>query len=293
MTKNFDTLLESMLSEMMPASMYDDMGTATSKISKKIEELPGQSQHWGPLQKLSPEIRQQIVKAIIQNVFPDNDENTYSIAIDTPQQLKAAIADAVKEVALENPEFKASSKWAAKFLADRLSNKDLLGNVKYTTMSGEETIKKDVTQKEVKQALNKALEEAPAQPTAAEETTEAPVDTQEKAKTETVYTKAADLNSDDADLQKAFNKLPDDKDMSWEDVLKTVGMTKGVALLDAGGLAETEKEIEKEQEYGSELEAPEFDENDIESRGYEGEFERAMRDIGGAHTTRDFSPSWD
>jgi hypothetical protein len=294
MTKNFDTLLESMLSEMMPASMYDDMGTATSKISKKIEELPGQSQHWGPLQKLSPEIRQQIVKAIIQNVFPDNDENTYSIAIDNPQQLKSAIVDAVKEVAAGNPEFKANSKWTAKFLADRLSNKDLLGNVKYTTMSGEETIKKDVTQKEVKRALNKALEKAPKE-APKEIQVEEPAEEESQAKTEIVFTKNPDVDYEPpAELQKVFDSIPEDKELSWQQVVKLIQTTPALALLDAKGLIETEKDVdEEEQEYGSKLEAPEFDENDIESRGYEGKFERAMRDIGGAHTTRDFSPSWD
>jgi hypothetical protein len=300
MTKNFDTLLEQMLSEMMPASMYDDMGTATSKISKKIEELPGKSQHWGPLQNLAPEVREQIVKAIIQNVFPDNDENTYSIAIDNSQQLKSAIIDAVKEVAAVNPEFKATAKWAAKFLADRLSNKDLLGNVKYTTMSGEETIKKNVTQKEVKQALNKALEEAPAEEPAEtsseeEETTEKPKD----SNVETVYMKAADLSSDDPDLRKAFSKLPEDVEMSYQDVLKTIKTPKpGEALalfdklLDSGGLTETEKEVEPdEDEEVKDLDLD--DEDEVETRGYESDFERAIRDIGGVRTTREFNPSWD
>jgi hypothetical protein len=295
MTKNFDTLLEQMLSEMMPASMYDDMGTATSNISKKIEELPGKSQHWGPLQKLTPEVREQIVKAIIQNVFPDNDENTYSIAIDNSQQLKSAIIDAVKEVAAVNPEFKANSKWAAKFLADRLSNKDLLGNVKYTTMSGEETIKKNVTQKEVKQALNKALEEAPKE--APEETqAEEPSEQEEKqAKTEMVFTKTPDVDYEPpAELQKAFDSIPEDKELSWQQVVKLIQTTPALALLDAKGLIETEKDVdEEEQEYGSELSAPDFEEDETETRGYEGEFERAMRDVGGISTSRDFNPSWD
>lgn len=261
MTKNFDTLLESMLAEMMPATMMDDMGTMTSKVTKKVEELPGKSQHWGPLQKLSPEVQAEMVKAIIKHVFPDNDENTYSMAIDNPKQMKEAIKDAIKEVAAQNPEFKAGSKWAAQFLADRLANKDLLGNVKYTTMSGEESIDKQMTQKEVKQALKKALQETPVEetPTAEEPAAEEEAVEVEK-EVETVYQKAADLNSDDAELQKAFKKLPDDKEMSWEDVLKTVGMTKGMALLDAGGLSE----IEKEREVGEEedVKALDFDDED-------------------------------
>jgi hypothetical protein len=263
MTKNFDTLLESMLAEMMPATMMDDMGTMTSKVTKKLEELPGKSQHWGPLQKLSPETRGEIVKTIIKNVFADNDENTYSTTIDNPEQLKDAVKTAIKTVAEQNPEFKASGKWAVQFLADRLANKELLGNVKYTTMSGDDILQKDATQKEIKQALRKALEQAPAKEETAvaqepEQTEETDAETEKEV--ETVYVKAADLNSDDSDLQKAFKKLPDDKEMSWEEVLKSIGMTKGMALIDAGGLSE----IEKEKEVGEEedVQALEFDDED-------------------------------
>lgn len=159
MTKKFDTLIESLISEMMPATLLDTMGGTAERISKKVQELPGKSQHWGPLQKLSFETREEIVKAIIQNVFQDNDDNTYSMAIDNETQLKEAIKDAIKEVATKNPEFKATSKWAIQFLADRLSNKDLLGNVRFTTEAGKDIVQdKDVTHAEVKAALNKALE---------------------------------------------------------------------------------------------------------------------------------------
>ncbi len=269
MTKNFDTLVESILSEMMPAT--SEFGTGAemgAAVAKKVEELPGKSQHWGPLQKLSPETRTEIIKAIIANVFTDNEDNTYSSIIDNPEQLKDAIKDAIKEVAATNPEFKASGKWAVQFLADRLSNKELLGNVKYTTAGGEEAVKKEVTQKEVKAALNKALQEAPAKEEAgsSEEVEGAEEAPQEKeVGVEVVYQKAADLESDDAELQKAFAKLPADKDLSWEQLLKTIGMTKAQGLLDAGGLSEITKEIEAEE--------PEFGEKHIDVGEEEDEFE--------------------
>jgi len=260
MTSKFDTLL----AEMMPATMYDDLGTATSKITKKIAELPGKSQHWGPLQKLSPETQSQIVQSIIKHIFADNDENTYSLAIDDSDQLKVAIQDAIKEVSAKNPEFKATSKWAAKFLADRMSNKDLLGNVKYTTMSGEDAIRKDVTQKEIKQALRKALEEAPAQEPAADpaSTEEEPTEDapQEDKAVDTFYIKTADLPSDDPELQKAYSRLPDEKELTWDEVLKMIGMTKGLALLDGGGLSEITKE--KETSEDEEVQALDFDDED-------------------------------
>jgi hypothetical protein len=158
MTKNFDTLLESILSEMMPAT--SEFGSGTEMGAAVAKKVPSEkSQHWGPIQKLDDASRQEVINAIIKNVFTDNENNTYSSVIDTPEELKNAIKDAIKEVASSNPAFAktlGSGKWAVQFLADRLSNKELLGNVKYTTAGGDE-LKKDVTQKEVKAALNQAV----------------------------------------------------------------------------------------------------------------------------------------
>jgi hypothetical protein len=276
MTKEFDALLESMLSEMMPASMMDDFGPGemTSAVGKKLEELPGKSQHWGPLQKLNSEDRSKIIRAIINNVFTEKG-NTYTPMADDRNQLKELIKSAIVKATKDHPEFKAGGKWAVQFLADRLANEELLGKVKYTTEGGEE-IKKDVTQKEMNAALNKALADTKGQsvwkkssqaeePAAEEEVVEEPPAAEEEPaedkQVQTVYVKAADLNSDDSDLQKAFSKLPDDKDMSWEEVIKKIGTSKALALLDVGGLSEEEKELEP----GEDEDVPALDAADDEA----------------------------
>lgn len=272
MTKNFDALLESMLQEMMPASMEDGFGPGemTSAVSKKIEDLPGKSQHWGPLQKLSAEDRQKIIRVIINNVFTEKG-NTYTPMADDRNQLKELIKSAIVKATKDHPEFKAGGKWAVQFLADRLANEELLGKVKYTTEGGEE-IKKDVTQKELTAALNKALGDTKGQsvwkknakveetPAVEEEpeVEEAPAEEPEQGEVETVYVKAADLSSDDPELQKAFSKLPDNTDLSWDQVIKKVGTSKALALLDAGGLSEEQKE----REVGEEEDVPALDPND-------------------------------
>lgn len=271
MTKNFDALLESMLSKLIseaPVSMEDSPEEMTASVHKKIQELPGKSQHWGPLQKLSAGDRERIIRAIINNVFTERG-NTYSPMADDRGQLKELIKSAITKVANATPEFKAGGKWAVQFLADRLANEDLLGKVKYTTEGGQE-IKKDVTQKEMKAALNKALGDTKGQnvwrksaqeeePEDEEQPTPAEIPKEEEGEpkkvTETVYTKTADLNSDDADLQKAFNKLPDNTDMSWDQVIKKIGTSKALALLDAGGLTEEEKE----KEVGEEEDVPDLE----------------------------------
>lgn len=272
MTKTFDALLESMLQEMMPASMEDGFGPGemTSAVRKKIEELPGKSQHWGPLQKINAEDREKIIRAIINNVFTEKG-NTYTPMADDRNQLKELIKSAIVKATKDHPEFKAGGKWAVQFLADRLANEELLGKVKYTTEGGEE-IKKDVTQKELTAALNKALGDTKGQsvwkknakveetPAVEEEpeVEEAPAEEPEQGEVETVYVKAADLSSDDPELQKAFSKLPDNTDLSWDQVIKKVGTSKALALLDAGGLSEEQKE----REVGEEEDVPALDPND-------------------------------
>lgn len=158
MTKSFNKLATSLLMELSPASLEDTMGSSAEKVVKKVLELPGKSQHWQYLQNLNPDIREEIVREIIKNVFSDNEDNTYSSTIDNVSDLKEAIKDAIAKVASENPEkFKATSKTIIGFLADRLANKELLGNVKFTTRDGDETLDKKVTQKQVRAALNKVL----------------------------------------------------------------------------------------------------------------------------------------
>jgi hypothetical protein len=252
MTKNFDTLLEQMLSEMMPADIegMGGFGGAVKHIKGGVPEGEAKG-HWAPLQKLSPEDRETVLGEIFKEVFSEK-ENTYAPTVDNPEELHSAIQSAIQKVS-GSTGLKASGKWAAKFLADRIMTL-LKNNVKYTTAGGEE-LEKDVTQKEFKQVLKKALEEAPAKEEIPAETPAA-----EEKEVELVYAKAADLNSDDAELQKAFKKLPDDKEMSWDEVLKMVGMTKGLALLDAGGLSEIEKEKETSEE--EEVKALEFDDED-------------------------------
>jgi hypothetical protein len=272
MTNNFDSIYESLLSELAPAEMVGDFGSMSSRISKKVEDLPGKSQHWSPLQKLSPETREGIIHIIIKNVFTERG-NRYTPMADDPDQLKDLIKSAIIKAAKAHPEFKASGKWAVQFLADRLSNKELMGDVKYTSEGGEE-IKKDVTQKEMKAALNKALadtkgqsvwrkssqEEAPLE-TAPEEPA-APVEP--KKEVEEFYVKAADLDSDDSDLQAAFKKLPEDKEMTWSEVLKKIGMSKGIELIDAGGLNKIEREVEAgENEYVPALDADDNESPDL------------------------------
>lgn len=278
MTKNFDTLLESLLNEMMPADISGFDGGAGGASKHILKNVPaGEPKgHWAPLQKLSPEDREKVVDAILNKVFTERG-NTYSPNTDNADELKSAIASAVKQVSGETS-LKASGNYAAKFLSDRIMTL-LKSTVKYTTDSGE-TLNKDVTQKEFKKALDQAISKQSAE--AAPETDSEEGEAEDKSDAEMVYTKAADLDSDDSELTRAFSKLPDNKEMSWKEVLKTVGMSKAEELIKAGGLIETEKEQEASEE--SEVADLEFEGDDTadfdpmrEIGSSFGEYERELR----------------
>lgn len=158
MTKQFDELLESLLSEMMPADI-GDFGSATQKILGRVP--PGEPKgHYAPLQKLSDEDRRKVVEEILREVFNEKD-GSYTATVDTPEQLNAAIKSAIQKVS-SRTSLKASGNWAAQFLADRLMS-SLKDTVKFTTMGGEE-INVKPTQKEFKDALDKAIKQAPSGP---------------------------------------------------------------------------------------------------------------------------------
>lgn len=277
MTKNFDSLLESLLNEMMPADISGFEGGAGGARKHILSNVPaGEPKgHWAPLQKLSPEDREKVLDAIIQKVFTE-EGNTLSPNTDSADELRDAIASAVKQVSGETA-LKASGNYAAKFLSDRIMTL-LKSTVKYTTGGGEE-LNKDMTQKEFKKALDQAITKQTTD-SAGEETEDETAE--EKTDVEMVYTKAADLESDDSDLTKAFSKLPDDKEMSWKEVLKLIGMSKADALIQAGGLIETEKEKEASEE--SEVGDLEFEGDDTadfdpmrEIGSSFGEYEREIR----------------
>lgn len=266
MTKNFDTLLESMLSEM--AATLKDFNSTANLIKSKIPSGDPKG-HFAPLQRLNNEDKNKVIEAILKQVFPEKN-NTYASDIDNPTDLHKKLQKAIRTVSLSTP-LKAAAEYASKFLADRLKTifkEAPEKTITYTTPSGEEVKIVNVTQKQFKDGLNKALKntegqsvwkksaeselnsqakkaakEAPVEEPTAEEETE--------VETQTIYFKNKNFNSEDADLQKAYDALPDNKDMSWEEVLSTLkkagfkkAMSTALNLHSAGGVEEETKEIE-------------------------------------------------
>jgi hypothetical protein len=252
MTKNFDTLLESVLTRLDEAPISMDPSEQERVVSdtvKTASEAP-MSGHWKPLKKQGDEAEMaKFVKSVLNLVLPENN-NTYNPDINTAAELKAEVLKAVEQVSKK-------SGWAQKFLADRLSNKSLIGSVTYELAANAINTETPVTQKQFSAALKKKVEEITSAEGQKERIEKNVAPKEKQAEVETVYTKAADLNSDDSDLQKAFSKLPD-KELSWQEVVKLIGNSAAQQLLDPkiGALIETEKETEPSEE------EPEFREDD-------------------------------
>jgi len=246
MTKNFDTLIESVISRLNEAPIaMENPEEVVSRTVKTAAEAP-MSGHWKALKKQGDEAQMaSFVKKVLDIVLPEKN-HTYNPHINTAAELKDEILRAVETVSKK-------SGWAQKFLADRLANKSLIGSVTYELAAGAMENEAPVTQKQFNAVLKKKVEEiaSPEGKKARIEKNVAPK--QKESAEETVFSKAADLNSDDADLQKAFAKLPD-RDLSWQEVLKMIGNAKAQELLSKGGLIETTKETETEEE-------PEFSED--------------------------------
>lgn len=165
MTKNFDALLEQMLSEMMPADIEGiGFGGAKEVLAKAIPKGEAKG-HWKPLQKLfvSPEKIDVVYDAILKTVFPEKN-NTLNPDADNIKDLAPYFLAGVIAASKVVPELgkvtnEANPPWWARFLADRLVSavKAVKGLINFTTAGGEVPIKKDVTQKEFKQKLTQAL----------------------------------------------------------------------------------------------------------------------------------------
>jgi len=148
MTNRFDVLLNQMHSELISeAPISGDISSIAPKIVSRAEEAP-MSGHW-KLLKQQQNI-EQAVHDILKIVLPEKD-HTYNPDINTPDQLKAAINDAIEQVTSKKG-------WAAKFLTDRLANKELIGSVTFEVADGVLGADAPITQKEMRNQIKKATE---------------------------------------------------------------------------------------------------------------------------------------
>lgn len=317
MTSKFDTIYESLLSEMMPMS-FDDYGAVEGVIDTIVSNIMaarGNQGHWSkaftskklkgvPDEQLESVMRS-MVTDVVHKLFPEN-KNTYGPDL-TKENFKEKIQNAIKS------SFDVNSTYS-KFLSDRFANKELLGKAKEVMevvatagieAAGEpaakggikltEVPKEEKTQTGINKALRKYLaakgqtgksvwSKTKEEPSAAP-ASQVP-ELEKESEAEVVYMKAADLDSMDTNLQAAFKKIPSDKELSYEQIVRLVkttidGKVKGRSLVDgliaAGGLTEKvkEKEVGEEEEV-KDLEIDNEDSPDVDrylsdiQRGFSG-----------------------
>lgn len=281
MSSKFNTVYESILNEMMPMS-FDDYGAVEGTIDTIVNNIMssrGNQGHWSKAftskklkgvsdEKLENTMRS-MVTDVVHQLFPENN-HTYGPDL-TRDNFKEKIQNAIKK------SFDVNSTYS-KFLGDRFANKELLGKAKevmeVVAAAGIEAaaepsakggIKLAEVPKEAKtqSGINKALRNYLASKGQSNKSSwtktkdipkqvqpEAPVQTEEPEEDKQgtkMYYKISGFTSEDPKLEDAFSKLPEE-DMTWEQVVRKVGTTRALALLDANGLKETFKEQEPGEE---------------------------------------------
>ena len=262
MTSKFDSLYEQLLNE-APMGIEGSIEDLASEITKKAEASP-MSGHWKGLKRL-PDMLNAVLD-ILKLVLPEKNpktgkENTYNADIDNKEELKKAIHDSVQEVIQKKG-------YAEKFAGDRV-NTMVLAKAAFEVAQNVQSTGNPPTQKQVTQALNKKLQAKPAA----------------EIEAEASYYKAADIDSEDDTLVKAFNKLPSEGNLKWSEIVDKVGEEAANSLKKIGAIIEVVGGEEEEEDEEKEVPALEFDDEDEFTPS---DFDSTVRQIGGAYSTKDF-----
>jgi len=296
MTSKFDTIYESILNEMMPMS-FDDYGAVEGVIGNIVSNImasQGNQGHWSKAftsKKLKgvsahdlEDVLREMVTDVVHKLFPDNG-NTYGPDL-TRDNFKEKIQNAIKQ------SFEVNSTYS-KFLSDRFANKDLLGKAKevmeVVAAAGIEAAgvpsarggikltevpKEAKTQREINRNLrnylaskgeqgNKSVWTKTSEPPMPRPRAKVVEPDQEEVQGTKMYFKVKGFTSPDSKLEDAHNQLPEE-DMTWEQVVKKVGTSRAIGLLDNKGIEETFKERKPgEEEEIKDLELGDEDAPDI------------------------------
>ena len=163
MTKNFDTLLESMLSEMAVAwkgSTPEEQKNAKKGFVRRVADISRSapmSGHWKPLKQLDGTGKSKLAKFLLyvcREILWDKHPETnapfsYNPEINTKKELQALVKPAVEKVSKK-------SGWAQKFLSDRL-NTQMVEDLAFNVVSNAVDNGEEVTQNEVEQTLQEPV----------------------------------------------------------------------------------------------------------------------------------------
>ena len=255
MTSKFDSIYTSLLNEMMPVG--SEFGSFAGGLRSGISSAPGEGYLIGAIAKALNISKEEAVNTIVAGLYdklfgaeginPANTEEEYRAAITD------ALGDIVSDLKRQHPEAKIPGAAAIRGYTARVISS--LG-------TATKDFDKEATQADLKNAVKAATAQEPNVATKAE----APASVEDKGDEEgqdLVYYKAGSFDLDDANLEKKWDKLPDGN-LEWSQVVKTVGTTAALELLDKGALLSTERpeseEGEKDFEEGDTGEVATIDE---------------------------------
>ena len=228
MTSKFDSLLKTLLNEYMPVDImpgYTGGGgeVGASFPTKSIGKYA-----------LTPEQTKEVMEKIITHLRSLNghSDKTYK---DFQEQ---DIASVIRVVAKQSG---TNSKYAARVIHNALIEAGVITDERNGTKLAKATpaaVEQAVDSVEQSEETSPSAEEAPAASTEDEDL---------------VYYKSGSFDVDDANLEKKWSKLPEGN-LEWSQVIKLIGTTAALELLDNGSLLSTtrpeEEESEKDYEEG-------------------------------------------
>lgn len=223
MTNSFDSLYESLLTELTPIDIVPGYsGTGEETTAEFPEKSAGKY-------ALTPEQTKEVAEKVIAKLreLGNHSDKTFK---DFQEEDIAPIIKEVAGINLSN----------AKFAARVVHNALKVAGIITDERDGTKLVKAKPTPSDIENTVVAANEEGEAQETSSDEHTS----TEDE---DLVYYKTADFDIDDAELEKKWNKLPEGN-LEWEQIVKLVGTTSALKLLEKGALLSTEREEVEETE---------------------------------------------
>jgi hypothetical protein len=234
MTNKFNTLFEQLLTELTPVDA--DAGSFSSSLGSSIDSAPGDGYLIGTVAKAlnisKKQASEKVATSLYKKLFTDG-RNDASSEDEYREAISYALSDVIAEIKAENPEAKIPTAAAQRGYTARVISKLATATKDFSGLAASPV------------QVDRAIIETESE----EGSDDVETDTEaEDAVIETVYQKAADCDSDDAQLVKMWKKIPDDADLSWSQLLRYVGMTNANELLTIGAILEVEREVNTDSE---------------------------------------------
>ena len=250
MTK-FDNLFSSFLSKInedMPVDLYP--GVAPGAGERVAATFPERANY-----ALTPEQVTRVVNDVIDYLQTRNNHSPLPY-----KDFQAAVV--ASKIVINSSLNKTKAKYAARVVHNAMIDANIITDERSGTK-----INTVPEAEEVENLADDIVDEVNTQIAAAPE-----VDREESSsfyKAKDFPTGAVEEEEEENTLEQAWNSIPDDKDVSWTELLKLVGLSVANSLKEIGAIipSESKAENDNEEKEISDIEFDEFDEPDLSDEG--------------------------